>query len=116
EGGGGGEDVAVACGGPGDLRGQHGGQGVRVLGACGGQHLADALDLRGFGGHGVRVVGQYQHVDGFRLDRGGGADGTRGGDVEFTVQVFGDDENLAHENLPFLNPSPVGRGVGVRVR
>jgi hypothetical protein len=88
--------VAVAVGGFGDLRRQHGGQRMCVFGAGNGEHLADAVDLGGVGRYRVDAVTEHQHVDGFGLHGDGGAHGARGGRVEFAVQMFGDDENLAH--------------------
>src|SRR5690606_24138579 len=103
--------VAVAGGGLGDLRGLHLGDGVFVGRVGEGQHLADAGDLRGFGGDGGWVGGQHQHVD-VATDGGGGRDGLGDGAVELAVQVFGDDENLGH--WEFLNGFRVGAHLGAR--
>lgn len=47
----------------GDLRGQHGGQRMRVLGACDGDHLRHAGNARRFRSNRGRVGGQHGHVD-----------------------------------------------------
>ena len=93
--------MAVAVGCLRDLRRQYGGQRLRVLGAGDRQHAGDAADLRGFGGDGVRRVGQHQHVDGIGRQCGGAAHAFGGARVELAVQVFGNDQNLAHQTSPF---------------
>ena len=72
-----------------------------VGGVGDGQHLGDAGDLRGFGGDGGRVGGQHDDVDGVGLQRLRGGHALGGGGVELAVQVFGDDQNLAHHSNPF---------------
>ena len=115
--GGGHEHVAVAGGGLGNLRRQHGGQRMRVLGAGDGEHAAHAVDLRRLGGDRVDAVGEHQHVDRFALHRDGGAHRARGGGVEFAAEVFGDDQDLAHVCLRsfFVGAHPVGDALGWRV-
>ncbi|GAB2492541.1 hypothetical protein GCM10027084_01390 [Pseudoxanthomonas sangjuensis] len=93
--------MAVAPGQRGDLRAQHLRQRIGIGRVGDGQHLRHAGDLRGFGGHGGRVGSQHDDIDGFRRQRDGGADGLGGGGVELAVQVFGDDQNLAHHSSPF---------------
>src|SRR6185437_13837554 len=97
------EYMAVAVGGLRNLRRQHGGQRMCVLGAGDGEYATHAGDLRRLGGDRVDAVGEYQHVNRFALHRDGGAHGARGGGVEFAAEVFGDDQDLAH--VDFLVPS-----------
>ena len=89
--------VAVAlAGNGGDLRRQHRGQRMRVLGAAHGEDLADPFDLCGLGGDAGGVGGQHEHVDGFGLDGERRADAACGAGIELAVQVFGDDQDLRH--------------------
>ena len=53
-----------------------------------------------YAGNGVDVVRKHQHVDAVGLHGSRSADGARGGGVEFAVQMFGDDQNLAHVRYP----------------
>jgi hypothetical protein len=98
--GGGREHMAVASRGLGDLWRQHCGQRMRIFGLADGKHPAHAFELRSFGSNGVDVVSKHQHVDAFGFDGSGSAYGARGRGVEFAVQMFGDDQNLAHVNSP----------------
>ena len=63
--------------------------------------LRDAGDLRGLGGDGGRIGGEHDDVDGLGLERLRGGHALGGGGVELAVEVFGDDQNLAHYSSPF---------------
>ena len=101
EGGAGAEHVGIALGQRRDLRRQHLRDGVGIGGIGDGQHVRHAGDLRGLGGDAGRIGGEHDDVDGIRLQRLRGAHALGGGRVELAVQVFGDDQNLAHHSNPF---------------
>src|SRR5688572_20802508 len=66
-----------------------------------GQHLGHTSNLCGFRSDRSRIGSEYGDIDGIGLQRQCSADGFGGGGVEFAVQVFGDDQYLAHYSNPF---------------
>ena len=97
EGGGRGQDVAVA-GGIGDNQRSQVLGGLRVeLGGIGDLDLGDALQRGGLLGSGGTVGAGDQHVD-VATDFLGGGDGVQGGGLQALVVVFGDNEN-GHDQI-----------------
>ncbi len=83
-----------------DLRCEHLRERVRVRGIGNRQHATHAVDLRSLRRDVRGICGEHDDVDGFRVQCLRRAHALGGGVVEFAVEVFGDDQYLAHSN-PF---------------
>ena len=79
-----------------DLGGEDVRDGMRVRGIGDRDHLADAGDLRSLRRDRVGRVGQHDDVDAVGVQRLGAGDAARRRAVELAVEVFGDDQDLAH--------------------
>jgi hypothetical protein len=86
----------------GGLRRVNGGERVRIRRVGDRQHLRHAVDLCRLGGDWVGRIGEHKHVDrfGFQLARTSHA--ARRARIEFAVQMFGDDQDLAHQISPLV--------------
>ena len=99
--------AAVACGGDvhvliaGHNAGAAAQAAAQIAGVAKVIHADGDSLAHGLAGDGGRVRGEHHDVDGFGLQglRGGNALGGRC--IELAVQVFGDDQNLAHHSSPF---------------
>jgi hypothetical protein len=69
---------------------------MRVFGARDRQDFRYAVQCRRLRGNRIRRIGHHQDVDGIRLDFTRARDAASGCRVEPAVQVFGNDQYLAH--------------------
>ena len=115
--------MRVAGGELGHLRGEHRRERVGVVGGGDRDHLRDAREGGGLGGHRGGIGGEHGDRDLGARDLRGAGDAARRRLAQLRAVVFGNDEDLAHQTSPFffsastssatsLTMMPLARGFG----